>query len=517
MELRIVFKTARCVTVEAIDGSIFERKLPGIIWVNGERYGDMNRVVSSIYGLEPDTDYEICLEQAGEKYSVKVHTDHEFVTLNVRDFGAAGDGSQDDTSFIQAAVLACPKESRVLIPEGTYKVTSLFLKSGIRLELAKGAELLADTDRTRYPKFPGSVESCDRKSEYILGTWEGDPFPMYAGIITGIGVEDVVLYGEGRMDGCASYDNWWKDAKVMRGAYRPRMIFLSGCKNVTVQGLQIENSPSWVIHPFFSKQLRFIDLTVKNPEDSPNTDGLDPESCSDVEILGIHFSLGDDCIAIKSGKIYMGRKYKTPSENIRVRQCLMESGHGAVTVGSEIGAGAKDIHVEQCLFRHTDRGLRIKTRRGRGEDSMLTDIYFDRIRMEHVLTPFVVNCFYFCDPDGKSDYVQEKTALPVDERTPFVGRLYFSNIEAVNCHVAAAYLYGLPERKIERVEFDRVRVSFAADAEAGMPAMLVGVSECAKKGFFVANTETLVCRDVEISGQEGDEFQLSGVEHFEQI
>ena len=59
----------------------------------------------------------------------------------------------------------------------------------------------------------------------------------------------------------------------------------------------------------------------------------------------------------------MGRKYKTPAENTHICHCLMENGHGAVTVGSEIGAGVKNMLVEKCYFSHTDRGLRIKTRR----------------------------------------------------------------------------------------------------------------------------------------------------------
>ena len=83
------------------------------------------------------------------------------MTLNVREFGAKGDGIQDDTPFIQAAILSCPKDSRVLVPEGTYRVTSLFLKSDIRLELAEGAVLSADTDRSRFPILKGLVESYD--------------------------------------------------------------------------------------------------------------------------------------------------------------------------------------------------------------------------------------------------------------------------------------------------------------------------------------------------------------------
>lgn len=112
--------------------------------------------------------------------------------------------------------------------------------------------------------------------------------------------------------------------------------------------------------PYFSDELLFCNLIVENPAKSPNTDGLDPESCRDVTICGVRFSLGDDCIAVKSGKIYMGRRYKTPSSNIHVYQCLMEHGHGAVTVGSELAGGVNNLIVEKCRFYHTDRGLRIR-------------------------------------------------------------------------------------------------------------------------------------------------------------
>ena len=108
----------------------------------------------------------------------------------------------------------------------------------------------------------------------------------------------------------------------------------------------------------------------------------------------------------------MGSAYRTPCENLRITHCLMENGHGAVTIGSEMAGGVRGLTVEDCLFRHTDRGLRIKTRRGRGEQAVVEDVYFHRLVMEGVKAPFTANCFYFCDPDGKSDYVQCRESSP---------------------------------------------------------------------------------------------------------
>ncbi len=506
-------RTARSVTVALDDGGAYETKEPYRLFLNDVEQKETGTVVTNLYGLEPDTAYTLTAQNGeGETAGrLSFQTEKESVTINVKELGAVGDGVSDDTGFLQAAVMACPPAGRVLVPAGSYKITSIFLKSGIRMEIAKGAELCAETDRNRFAKFPGSLTSADGE-EYHLGTWEGEPLPMFAGIICGIHVTDVKLYGEGAVNGCASTENWWHQPKVMVGAYRPRMLFLNHCENIQVQGLTFHDSPAWVIHPFFSNDLVFAGLYVQNPKQSPNTDGIDPESCRNVEIAGVHFSLGDDCIAVKSGKIYMGKKYKTPSENVHISHCLMENGHGAVTVGSEIGAGVHNMVVEKCRFSHTDRGLRIKTRRGRGKDSVLDDIIFRDIEMDHVMTPFTANAFYFCDPDGRTEYVQSRETYPVDERTPQMKHFLFENINARNCHVAAAYFEGLPEQKIEKMEMRNCFISFAKETKTDVPIMSEGVEACTKRGLTVENVETLILENVVIEGAEGEPVILRGVD-----
>lgn len=513
MKVRVIFQTARCITLEIEDGSIFESDREREIYVNGVLKQKTNRTVVSIYGLKPQTHYEIRVKDAQEEQTAELTTQKEFVTLNVRDFGAKGDGIQDDTHFLQAAIMCCPKESRVLIPEGTYKITSLFLKDDIRIELAGGAVLLGETNREKFSVLKGIIDSYDETGEYNLGTWEGNPLDCFAALITGIHVKNVVIYGQGVVDGNASFDNWWKEPKKRNIAFRPRMIFLNHCENVTIQGIRVQNSPSWNVHPYFSDHLRFVNMEIVNPKVSPNTDGLDPESCHDVEVVGVYISVGDDCIAVKSGKIYMGSKYKRACEDLTIRQCCMRDGHGSITVGSEMAAGVRRMTVRDCLFLHTDRGLRVKTRRGRGKDAILDEIVFEHIRMDHVKTPFVVNCFYFCDPDGHTAYVQSKEALPVDERTPEVRHLVFRDIDAENCHLAAAFMYGLPEQKIRCVEMEHIKVTYAPDAEPGQIAMMEGIDEQCYLGVYANNIETLKLRDVVITGQKGEAVMTEHVDH----
>ncbi len=390
----------------------------------------------------------------------------------MRRFGARGDGNADDTIAIQTAIMSCPRNIAGCTYRRIYRIRNLFLKSDIVLELGKGAILQGFQQREEFPVLPGHIKTCDGQGEYILGTWEGNPLTSMASLINGIDVENVVMCGEGTVDGGGNFEIWWVKEKNGYPPYRPKMFFFNRCKNMTIQGIHLKNSPSWNIHPFFSEKIRIYNITLESPDLSHNTDGIDPESCEDVEIAGVHFSVGDDCIARKSGKIYMGNHYRIPSRDICIRQCLMEKGHGAVTIGSEISGGVYGVTVTKCLFLDTDRGLRIKTRRGRGMHSIVDGISFDQIRMERVKSPFVVNCFYFCDPDGMSDYVASQKPLPLDERTPQIKKLRFSNIVCCDAHYTGVCIYGLPEQKVEEVEMDTVTISFAPNAEAGIAAMM---------------------------------------------
>ncbi len=140
---------------------------------------------------------------------------------------------------------------------------------------------------------------------------------MYAALFTGCGAENVNLYGKGEILGGASMEDWWSEENRQSSPHRPRMLFLTHCKHIRVQGLRFSMCPSWCIHPCFCSDLGIYDVEIINPEDSPNTDGINPESCEHVEIAGCHFSLGDDCIAIKSGKGRRAQENPVPAAIFR--------------------------------------------------------------------------------------------------------------------------------------------------------------------------------------------------------
>ena len=226
--------------------------------------------------------------------------------------------------------------------------------------------------------------------------------------------------------------------------------------------------------------------------------------------------VGDDCIALKSGKLFLGMKLHVPCENVIIRNCCLSRGHGGLVIGSEMSGGVKNVTVTQCLMDHTDRGLRVKTRRGRGKYAIIDGLVFRDVVMDGVLAPFVINMFYFCDPDGRSDYVQTHEALPVDEMTPTLGTLEMENITATDAQYAGCWFSGLPEHPIEGVKMHNVKISFAPHAKAGQAAMMCGADASCKVGVHAENVQRIELHNVAITGYEGERLQLTNVDSFEE-
>ena len=504
---KLIFKSSRSFTFELDNQDIYYSNRAFDVFLNDTLVlRDVKTNVFSIYNLMPNQSYTVKVED----FEASFKTESESLSMNVIDFGAKGDGTSVDTMQIQTAILAAPKGARVFIPKGTYLVGPIFLKSDLTLELEKGATLLYLTDRNQYPILPARFTKPDG-SYFELASWEGVAAPQFASMITGLNVENVKIIGEGVFDGNAQNGDWWVKHKVMRGAWRPNGLFLVHSKNVALQGVTVKNTPSWNLHPYFSEHIDFIDLKIESPKDSPNTDGCDPESCKDVSIIGIDFSVGDDCIALKSGKIELGKTYKQPCERVVIRNCMMKYGHGAVVLGSEMSGGMKDIDVSQCYFLDTDRGLRIKTRRGRGKDAVIDGITFNNIYMKGVLTPLVMNMYYYCDDDGKTEYVWSKEALPIDDRTPFLGSFAFKNMVCDDIHVAAGFFYGLPEQPIRSIELENIQFNYALNPEPGIPAMMSFEEPRTKQGLYFNYVNEVKLNNVSIQGQNGEKV------HFEHV
>lgn len=482
------------------DNPYYSPEKYGVI-LNGKRQEkEWESNVFSLFNLEPGKEYTV--GTTSDDFTLSFRTEDVTETVDVKALGAKGDGVTDDTYYVQMAIDSCKCGGRVVIPEGSFYVRPIVLRSDITLEIRKGGELLGDVVEEHYPYIPAKIDHDDG-SETILASWEGNPYPCHQSFVSAFKQHNIKIVGEGTINGNADKSTWWATPKG-RAVARPRLMTLNKCEGVTLHGITCKNSAAWNLHPYFSKKLGFYDLRVQNPYTGPNTDGLDPESCDGVEIVGCVFSVGDDCVALKSGKLYVGSRYKTPASNHTIRNDLFENGHGAIVLGSEISGGVKNLEVNKCVFRHTDRGLRIKTRRGRGKDSVIDGVVFENIKMINVITPLVINMYYFCDPDGHTEYVWSREKRPVGDDTPYMGKFLFKDMECVDCECMCAYFDGLVEQPIKEITLENISFSFKADAKPFKPAMLENVPDYCKAGIYIDNVEKVTLKNVTFSGVDGE-------------
>ena len=346
-------------------------------------------------------------------------------TYNVKKYGASpkADAAKNQKA-INKAIEKCSKAGggKVTIPAGTYQTGAIRLLSNVNLELQKDSRIVFVFQPELYPN--------------VVTRWEGLDCINYSPCIYAYKVQNVAITGEGIIDGNGSNDTWWQwcgnskkfgykegitkecqnhipykgiekyeknadgtpvfnrqalqkmmddgvptEQRVfgMGRGLRPQLVNIVSSKNILIEGVEMVNSPFWVMHPLFSKNITVRKVKVTN--EGPNGDGCDPESCEDVLIEDCIFHTGDDCIAIKSGRNADGHRTPIPSQNIIVRRCTMEDGHGGGVLGSETSAGVRNVFAEDCKMDspNLDRVLRIKTNSCRG--GVTENIYMRNIEV----------------------------------------------------------------------------------------------------------------------------------------
>ncbi|MGE5249220.1 MAG: glycoside hydrolase family 28 protein [Bacteroidota bacterium] len=412
-----------------------------------------------------------------------------------RRFGARGNGQALDTASLQAAIDACGEAGggTVLISAGRYLTGTLFLRDHVSLWIDAGAILLGSQNPADYP--------------VTSNRWEGMEQLTYSPLIAGSELKNIAISGKGSIDGQGA--SWWDAFRKKTLPYpRPRLIGFADCRNVVIEGVTLVNSPAWTVNPVRCENVRIHGLTVVNPPDSPNTDGINPDSCRLVRISDCYVSVGDDCITIKAGSQHELPDRRASCRDIAITNCTLERGHGGVVIGSEMSGGVQNVVISNCILIGTDRGIRLKSRRGRG--GTVEHVQVSNLIMDGVLCPFTMNLYYHCGVRGDAN-VSDKNARPVDEGTPTFRHIHFSHISASGVKTAAGFLYGLAEMPLDDISFEDVRISLSVDDNGDHhPEMADDIPRMSRAGFFIRNARNVRLEHVSITGQVGEAFDLDG-------
>jgi len=438
---------------------------------------------------------------------------------SIASFGALGDGSTDNSDPFKAALQAIKKDGggTLRVTCGVWRTGPIELFSNTTLALEEGAVVFFIPEPARYPP--------------VRTRWEGIECYGMQPCVFATGQEHITITGKGVLDG--SGQDWWTvyREKKQRGQsapetpeelalaqlnsgfadqpsggggratqfLRPPLVQFFNCSNVALENITLRNSPFWTLHPVYCKELTIRSLTVCNPSNAPNTDGIDIDSCEDVLIENCHVSVGDDGIAIKSGSGEDGIRVAKPCRRVTVRGCTVEDGHGGIVIGSETGGGVSNVLAEDCLFRSTDRGIRIKTRRGRG--GKIHDLEFRSLTMENNLCPLVINMFYRCGADSSAPYFNQE-ALPISAATPSISDVRIANIRATGCRASAGFIAGLPESPVENVNMQHCQ--FSTNEQSGISPdesdMFLGLPQITEKSIRLLNVKNAQFNEIQVQG-----------------
>lgn len=440
--------------------------------------------------------------------------------INVLDLGADPSGNEDSSkAFNEAIKEASERKALVYVPPGKYTLFSpIVLRSNIVIYIEKDALIEFAADYDKYPVLETRREGIHQcqVSPLIFGKDVRNIAIVGEGVVDGHGErwwylkksrvpEDmwrkILESGEGYIDEQSS--TWWPTKRAFEGYkvykeltskglkpsidvceqfkefFRPQLLQLFNAENVYIYGLTFRNSPMWNIHVLYSKHITVENVTILAPDYSPNTDGIAIDSSSDVYIRGCLIDVGDDCVVIKSGKNEEGRRIGIPSINVFVSNCVMKRGHGGLVIGSEMSGSIRNVSIENSVFEGTERGIRIKTTRGRG--GIVENVIARNIVMKEIVyEAIVIDMFYEPTPPE-----------PVSERTPMIRNIHIQNI---NCYGAgqAIRLAGLPEMPISDVVIENTRIN-------------------AVKGASISNVVNIKLSKVRIKSFEGQPMVLENV------
>lgn len=407
------------------------------------------------------------------------------VTKSITAWGAKGNGIKDCKPAFDKAMRAVAKTKgglHIVVPAGRWMVNGpIHLESNVTLELQEGAHLL-------FSPLP------EHYTPLVQTSWEGSFCQNLSPMIYGCGLENVTIMGRGTIDGnCAETFPLWRSEQKpgqmalreqdhqevpaeqrnhgIEDKLRPHLLQLFGCRNVTLEGVFITNSPFWCVH--LLKCENVICRGLRYDAKLVNNDGIDPEMTRNLLIEEVEFNNGDDNVAIKAGRDNDGWKncsatqdplYEPqPSENIIIRRCYFKGLHGLV-IGSEMSAGVRNIFVEDCTYGgYNKRALYVKSNPNRG--GFVHDIYFQNCEFDEVEDLFYVTSMYA--GEGADD--NHFTAIH---------DIHVTNVHANKARNAAIVLQGTAAMPIYNVSFDNVTVEQSLIGFSSMNTLDIILRNC---------------------------------------
>lgn len=362
--------------------------------------------------------------------------------VNVRNWGAKGDGITSDTEAIQKAIDHCAANGggTVWFPAGQYVTSTLFLKDNITLDIPGGTTILGDIDIKNYPVITPKIPYYSSEN-------------IHFSLFYAEGKKNISLKGSGTIDGRGSH---FKDASSFfpkNYNARPFIFWFVQIKNISVKDLHLQNSGFWMQHYLNCEDVLIDGINVFN-HSNKNNDMMDIDGCKNVRIINCIGDSDDDGITLKSMNEY-------PVENVVISNCIVSSHCNAIKCGTESSGGFKNITITNCVVKPSvvsDKAIYGNPRGNSGitlatvDGGQLDGIVINNIRIDGPQVPIFLRLGNRARPFKK------------DQEAVSVGTLrnvQISNIVATGASKLGCLLAGLPEHAIENVHLTNIFITFA--------------------------------------------------------
>lgn len=392
-------------------------------------------------------------------------------------YGAKGDGITNDAAAIQNCIDDCAENGggSVVFESGkTYYTDSIRIRKNVDLHLQKGSVLKAVSDINGYIRPCETIN--DPKTALIGNPVTGKPSFAF---IYGFEADNCSITGEGTIDANGHSFVERKDKYYVTGNFypRPTVIYIEKSNNITFENITITDAPFWTLHPAGCDDVLISKIRILNDLDVANSDGIDPDHCTNVRILGCHIECADDCICLKTSK---GNSEYGPCENIIISDCTLISTSAAIKIGTEGIGDFRNIIVNNCIISRSNRGLSIQIRDGGNVENV-------------TYSNCIIETRRFC-PDwwGTAEPIVI-TSFNRDENTKS-GKIRDIRFFNITCKGENGVLiHGTESNTIDDILFSNVKVTLSKTSkwESGLydlrPCLDYGVEKYDNSCFFIRN------------------------------
>ena len=382
------------------------------------------------------------------------------LTLNVRDFGATGDGQTKDTAAIQQALDHCGVlgGGEVVVPAGNYSSGSLALRSNTILRLEDGANLIG----------------TDQFDDYLVTQvrWEGRWIQGHTGLVYAIDADHVGIVGPGKITGNPALGGRPNAQNPLR---HPCLVEFINCNEVRLEDFSTSMHLMWSIHPTNCEHVSIKNLTINST--GGNGDGIDIDSCKHVLIDGCTFSTGDDCISLKSGRGEEAFSQMHTTEDVVISNCTFADAiFACIGIGSEASGGIGKTRIEHCKFIGARTcAIYIKSRFGRG--AFIEDIVGEDLDVSGMKQAFL-------EINVLTSGIQDQYPVPGLEGIPAVKNLRFSNVRVTDVPTLVQATGIAPQKPLDGL-------------------VLSNITGTCGKGIFLANAKNVKFSNIAVKGYEG--------------